>query len=1270
MASATLFRLDQRVSIAGKGLGTIAFVGKTEFADGEWIGVILDEPKGKNNGTVHKKDGTIVQYFTCNDNHGLYVRPGQIESVINDLQPNLSRSASNHSIKSQGSSTGSIPPPSTSAIPKTSAVPPKQSGLRAPIPGTTTKPSEFDDDIDPTGGLIRTAQSSSDIPTAVATEQISPPKEEIKSRVVSQSKATTSMLPSASVPPMESINIPRKSISSIAESSDSQQMIISLKNKISDQEEQIQTLIKKRRDDLEKVKEFERTKLQLDQLQTYKREAQERIKELNDKVQQQEHELKDTRDKFATYRDEMTDTEVRIESLTLDLEMAEEKLETITLENTTLKEKFEEVQLELDVIKGEIQLNGPNQVANDIQQKIDDERTIKMEQALIKLRDLSLTKQAENDTLKKQCETLEYKVKTLTKENENAKAEITTMQATIADLTEQVDTCLGAQQMVDILTNKNLSLEDQVRELQEAVDNLESLCEMDKEMEENAKEVEHDLRENIDLLQNQIREKDRQIEQLQYVIGDHERTILKFRETVKNMQFQNEQCKKQIEKYDEQLKLAGSVQSSEFKAKIVETKTYGEIIENELKKLDVQNLNKHVHLLTLFLPEQFLKRGADQDCILVLLLIHRLISKCDLLINEIQKKIPRIDQINFDDVVKSHSAEQWSFACKLSQSLSIFQMILRKFVKAMEVCNPDTLRHIASTYPDLLTHEKSLDFLIDLLQKDQLHDSLSLNTLDKTISFYEHIYKSYLSQENFSMSNYMRDLIRVVLYSSDALQTDIQRIQVLQKPDSDQNPFAVLIKRLIESNEQIRAQASKINRLVPQDDDKNRSLILDSNSISSIETSIRNLDRLTKTFHEICSSLTTQILLLSDANERVSTEDIENIAYQACDKIYKKEDSGPYESLSDSMHETVSILTTISNSLETGSYDSTTIEQNFKQSIYLIAEQFKTTINQSDVIRSKLELKEEELLEVKKVLKIKQDELSELNIRLSLNEKKIESLQKEFEEKDNKHKQTLEEVKIDGQKKIKQCEEAIAVLQNDNEQLEQEKTALKERLKQLTKNKLVDDLMQKKIGGTLKTPGSSTSTTDGQVSPQRQLSSSSMSDGSFVSTTSEQEIATLRNTVRLLKDEIWHLKMNHASTQLAELETPIPATKINEIAEIYKSSTLLLNDLFSSIANYKITGENVAVKQEIIRSKMKLVDQTANNLNNRLYQCQSNIIPGSTIETMMKTFCNPQFSKTVVNDRQLAAEIQLPGGGDGNGAELNITQEQYRTIMREAIGCV
>lgn len=85
-------------------------------------------------------DGTIVRYFTCNDNHGLYVRPGQIESVINDLQPDLVRSASNHSIQSIGSSTGSIPQSSSnSAIPRTSALPAKQTGLRPPVSSGSSK---------------------------------------------------------------------------------------------------------------------------------------------------------------------------------------------------------------------------------------------------------------------------------------------------------------------------------------------------------------------------------------------------------------------------------------------------------------------------------------------------------------------------------------------------------------------------------------------------------------------------------------------------------------------------------------------------------------------------------------------------------------------------------------------------------------------------------------------------------------------------------------------------------------------------------------------------------------------------------------------------------------------------------------------------------------------------------------------------------------------------------------------------------------------------
>ena len=65
--------VGSRILVDGVKPGVVAFLGMTEFAKGEWAGVVLDAPEGKNNGTV-----AGVSYFTCEPNHGLFSRPQRL----------------------------------------------------------------------------------------------------------------------------------------------------------------------------------------------------------------------------------------------------------------------------------------------------------------------------------------------------------------------------------------------------------------------------------------------------------------------------------------------------------------------------------------------------------------------------------------------------------------------------------------------------------------------------------------------------------------------------------------------------------------------------------------------------------------------------------------------------------------------------------------------------------------------------------------------------------------------------------------------------------------------------------------------------------------------------------------------------------------------------------------------------------------------------------------------------------------------------------------
>ena len=63
----------------------------------------------------------------------------------------------------------------------------------------------------------------------------------------------------------------------------------------------------------------------------------------------------------------------------------------------------------------------------------------------------------------------------------------------------KVDAALGAEEMVQQLADSKLTLEECVKELEEAVADLEALQDMNEQLQEGTWELEIELREEVDL---------------------------------------------------------------------------------------------------------------------------------------------------------------------------------------------------------------------------------------------------------------------------------------------------------------------------------------------------------------------------------------------------------------------------------------------------------------------------------------------------------------------------------------------------------------------------------------------------------------------------------------------------------------------------------------------------------------------------------------------------------------------------------------------------
>ncbi|KOX69877.1 Dynactin subunit 1 [Melipona quadrifasciata] len=1160
------YKIGQRVEVPGKDCqGVIAYIGYPSFAPGKWIGVILDEPKGKNNGTIKGQC-----YFKCAENHGMFVRQSQLillDEAGNRTEPASPSSAGSsattpdetsaararsrlnrvrrktspaHTRQQSDKLSGSrlslagsrtlLSAPSTESLSGLqherkdggeSLIPAPTSTKRASFieksPSTSSppgkKPKAQDDHNNVITGFVETlkpqfvpgqvmagsAAAANVVEEKLSHLQLQQENENLKSqRFRSRYKNIFLLLFSLCVPlntiinfsysPIEKkieINIPFNSLCF------SCFMYSDIKQIVRDLTEKVETLRVKRMQDKERMKDFEKTKLQLEQLIEFKTKVMESQASLQRELQRARQEAREAHAAREQFQEEMADLAETVEMATLDKEMAEEKAETLQIELEQLKEKNEEQTLDLEILRTEVSERGAGGGSatgvSSYEIKQLEQQNNRLRETLVRMRDLSAHEKHEFQKLQKDLDQKKSEILELGRTKEKLSTRVEEMEHQIADLQEQVDAALGAEEMVEVLGEKKMALEEKVAELEEAVADLEALQDMSDQLAESSKELELELREELDLALGAARDAYRHRDAALETLADRELTITKFRELTHQLQDQCLQLQQRVQSTEtSKLGMGGAEQQLaeilDFQKTFAETRAQTKAVDLELRRLEAEEARNHVKYLLSFMPLAFLARGGDHDAILTLLLIPRMIQKTEILMSQVREKYRSLDKVDRTAVLKGHLVAQYTFRSRLCSYMYALQTFLGCFESALNICNTEMLLKTGAVYPEMAAQEKSLDSLIELAKRDQLDENLPMDAIEKCCGYFCTMF-SVLFGETINQARLIVNGTRMLDSSCDAITTDAAAIKTLIQGDS--GDIGLLCQHAETTCEVIQQHLKSARRRVLTDHaaaihSAESNLGLDKDCTEQLFTCYQHAVKMMKTLQILLKNAVQTIIVNGDLDTGLGADKLKEMASIACEKVYDTEDVGPVATIKGSLSSIQQLAASLAqkmaeceNELAISGQLSQQREQNPEneslQPIKVRAQAAKKEAEEIKILSRKLEARDSDILEARLALREKQEELCEMILRKDVVEKKLATQQHEHELNVEKLKRKLEEAMNQLKRKEKEFEETMDHLQTDIDSLEIERGQLKEKLKSVGKKTMMSVSGADNISGSVTT---------------------------------------------------------------------------------------------------------------------------------------------------------------------------------------------------------
>ncbi|KAF1917018.1 dynein associated protein-domain-containing protein [Ampelomyces quisqualis] len=223
----------------------------------------------------------------------------------------------------------------------------------------------------------------------------------------------------------------------------------------------------------------------------------------------------------------------------LDKEMAEERAEQAESELDALRSKLEERDMEIEILREEAELFTTDMTEDDKQEagyyRLQHEND-RLRHALVALKEMTEERERDNKARVAELESDVADIEAVQHNNAHLTDRIEKADSIIEHLRAQVDAAAEFEDVSTELTNKNQELEDRISTQIATIRDLESLKELNDELEAQHMDEAEDLLAELAVKDTEIAEQSRKIQDQEAIIADHQILISKFRELVFELQ--------------------------------------------------------------------------------------------------------------------------------------------------------------------------------------------------------------------------------------------------------------------------------------------------------------------------------------------------------------------------------------------------------------------------------------------------------------------------------------------------------------------------------------------------------------------------------------------------------------------------------------------------------------------------------------------------------------------------------------------------------------